>query len=71
MSLGTLVYITLLIVVGYLIIGAGLCYAFITFTDGEIEDYLFALLIFWPITVLIVGIWQSIHFIKNTFRGEY
>lgn len=49
----------------------GFCYAFTIFTDGEIEDYLFALLIFWPITVLIVGILQSIHFIKNTFRGEY
>lgn len=71
MNLATLGYITLLIIISYLIIGAGFCAAFVTFTNGEIEDYLFALLIFWPIAVLIVGILQSIRFIKNTFRGEY
>lgn len=71
MSLGTLVYITLLIVVGYLIIGAGFCYVFITFTDGEIEDYLFALLIFWPITVLIGAVFQLIHFVIAAFKGEF
>lgn len=61
------------IFIGFLYLGIGfLIYGFETIVmDKNTDNYELALLIFWPIAVLIVGILQSIRFIKNTFRGEY
>lgn len=39
--------------------------------DGDIDDYLFAFLIFWPIALLVASVFQLIHFIKAIFKGEY
>lgn len=39
--------------------------------DGDADDYLFAFLIFWPIALITVSVFQLIHFIKRVFKGKY
>lgn len=39
--------------------------------DGDIDDYLFAFLLFWPIALLVASVFQLIHFIERMFKGEY
>lgn len=39
--------------------------------DGDIDEYLFAFLLFWPIALLVASVFQLIHFIKRMFKGEY
>lgn len=60
------------IFIGFLYLGIGfLIYGFETIVmDKNTDNYELALIIFWPITVLIVGILQSIRFIIATFKGE-
>lgn len=39
--------------------------------DKNTDNYELALIIFWPITILIGAVFQLIHFIEAMFRGDY
>lgn len=39
--------------------------------DGELDDFLFAFLVFWPIALVVASIVQLIRFIKFIFKGGY
>lgn len=39
--------------------------------DGDIDDFLFAFLMFWPIALITASVFQLIHFIKRIFKGDY
>lgn len=54
------------IVMGFLISGI-----IGSFTDIDLEDYIFATLLFWPIVLLVGAVFQLIHFIEAMFRGDY
>lgn len=58
--------------IGFLYLGIGfLIYGFETIVmDKDTDDYELALIIFLSITILIGAVFQLIHFIKATFRGE-
>ncbi len=36
----------------------------------DVYDYLFAFLMFWPIALIIVSVFQLIRFVKTMFKGE-
>lgn len=59
--------------IGFLYLGIGfLIYGFETIVmDKNTDNYELALIIFWPITILIGAIFQLIRFIKAMFKGEY
>ena len=55
----------------YLVFGFLLSIMAMGMMDGDVDDYLFAFLIFWPIALIIVSVFQLIHFIKRVFKGKY
>lgn len=59
--------------IGFLYLGIGfLIYGFETIVmDKNTDNYELALIIFWPIVLVIGAICQLIHFIITAFKGEY
>lgn len=59
--------------IGFLYLGIGfLVYGFETIVmDKNTDNYELALIIFWPIVLVIGAICQLIHFIITAFKGEY
>ena len=55
----------------YLVFGFLLSIMAMGMMDGDADDYLFAFLIFWPIALITVSVFQLIHFIKRVFKGKY
>lgn len=60
------------IFIGVLYLGIGfLIYGFETIVmDKNTDKYVLALIIFWPITILIGAVFQLIHFVIAAFKGE-
>ena len=58
--------------IGFLYLGIGfLIYGFETIVmDKNTDDYELALIIFWPITILIGAVFQLIYYVIATFKGE-
>lgn len=71
MSTDTFIIICIFIIGGYIILGLLLSGVIGSFTDIDLEDYIFATMLFWPIVLLIGAIFQLIHFVKAMFKGEY
>lgn len=67
----SLVFILALIIGGYIIVGFLICMIIDCFMDVETDKYVLAILIFWPLVILIGAIFQLIHFVKTMFKGEY
>ena len=67
----SLVFILALIIGGYIIVGFLICMIIDGFMDVETDKYVLAILIFWPLVILIGAIFQLIHFVKTMFKGEY
>lgn len=40
-------------------------------TDVDMNNYIFAFLVFWPIVLLVASVFQLIHFIERMFKGDY
>mgnify|MGYP004527022305 CR=1 FL=1 len=55
----------------YLVFGFLLSIMAMGMMDGDADDYLFAFLMFWPIALITVSVFQLIHFIKRVFKGKY
>lgn len=70
MSADTFIIICIFIVGGYIVLGLLLSGIIGSFTDMDLEDCIFAMLLFWPIVLLIGAILQLIHFVKAMFKGE-
>lgn len=66
-----MVAICVFIVGVYLVFGFLLSIMAMGMMDGDADDYLFAFLIFWPIVLITVSVFQLIHFIKRVFKGKY
>lgn len=64
-------YILALCVAVYLGFGFLLSVMAMGIMDGDIDDYLFAFLLFWPIALLVASVFQLINFAKAMFKGEY
>lgn len=63
-------FICLLLVGAYVAIGF-LVYGFETIVmDKNTDDYELALIIFWPIAILIGAVFQLIHFVIAAFKGK-
>lgn len=58
--------------IGFLYLGIGfLIYGFETIVmDKNTDNYELALIIFWPITILIGAVFQLIRFVIAAFKGE-
>ena len=69
MDTNTLGIICLLIIC-YIIMGLSICGIIGSFTDIDLDDCVFAALLFWPIVLLIGATCQLIRFIERMFRGE-
>ena len=68
---GDTIFICLLLVGAYIVMGL-LVYGFETVVmDKNADNYELALIIFWPITILIGAVFQLIHFVIATFKGEF
>lgn len=61
------------IFIGLAYLGIGfLIYVFETIEmDKNTDNYELVLIIFWPITILIGAVFQLIHFVIATFKGEF
>ena len=59
------------IVGGYILIGLLISSIVGSFTDIELEEYIFATLLFWPFVLVIGAIFQLMRFIKIMFKGDY
>ncbi len=71
MSADTFIIICIFIVGGYILFGLLLSCIIGSFTDMDLEDCIFATMLFWPIVLLIGAIFQLIHFVKAMFKGDY
>lgn len=71
MSADTFIIICIFIIGGYIILGLLLSGVIGSFTNMDLEDYIFATMLFWPIVLLIGAIFQLIHFVKAMFKGDY
>ena len=54
----------------YLILGFLLSILAMLMMDEDVDEYLFAFLMFWPIALIIASVFQLIRFIKTMFKGE-
>lgn len=70
MDTNTLGIICLLIIC-YIIMGLSICGIIGSFTDIDLDDCVFAALLFWPIVLVIGAIFQLINFVKAMFKGDY
>lgn len=59
------------IIGGYIFMGFLISAIVGSFMSVELEKYVFATLLFWPLVLIIGAIFQLIRFIKNAFKGEY
>ncbi len=66
MNLSTLVFCICI----YLILGFLLSILAMLVIDVDMDDYIFAFLMFWPIALIIVSVFQLIHFVKTMFKGD-
>lgn len=71
MSTDVMIIVCVIGIGGYFLMGFLINAAIGSFMDSEVEDYIFATLLFWPLILLIGAIFQSIHFIKDMLKGEY
>lgn len=55
----------------YLFLGFLLSVLAMLVIDVDMNNYIFAFLMFWPIVLLVASVFQLIRFIKNAFKGEY
>lgn len=67
MSLSTLLFCICI----YLILGFLLSILAMLMMDMDMDDYIFAFLMFWPIALIIVSVFQLIHFIEIIFKGKH
>lgn len=58
------------IIGGYIFIGFLISAIVGSFMSVELEKYVFATMLFWPLVLVIGAIFQLIRFIKNAFKGE-
>lgn len=58
------------IIGGYFLLGLLISAIIGSFTDMELENYVFASLLFWPLVLVIGAVFQLIHFFKDMFKGE-
>ncbi|WP_456074157.1 hypothetical protein [Holdemanella biformis] len=54
----------------YLILGFLLSILAMLVMDIDMDDYIFAFLMFWPIALIIASVFQLIRFVKTMFKGE-
>ena len=66
-----MVAICVFIIGVYLVFGFLLSIMAMGMMDGDADDYLFAFLIFWPIALITVSVFQLIHFIERMFKRKY
>lgn len=71
MNADTFIIICVFIIGGYIVLGLLLSGIIGSFTNMDLEDCIFATMLFWPIVLLIGAIFQLIHFVKAMFKGEY
>lgn len=71
MNVFGLVLILALIIVGYVILGLLVSVVIDGFMDVETDKYVLAILMLWPLVLLIGGAFQLIHFFKDMFKGKY
>ena len=71
MSLGNLVFVVVIIIGAYLLMGFLLSAIVGSFMNVELEKYVLATLLFWPLVLVIGAIFQLIRFIKTMSKGEY
>lgn len=55
----------------YLIFGFLLSVLAMLVIDVDMNNYIFAFLIFWPIALITVSVFQLIRFVKTMFKGDY
>ena len=55
----------------YLFLGFLLSVLAMLVIDVDMDNYIFAFLMFWPITLLVASVFQLIHFIERMFKGDY
>lgn len=67
MDLGTLLFCICI----YLFLGFLLSVLAMLVIDVDMDNYIFAFLMFWPITLLVASVFQLIHFIERMFKGDY
>lgn len=71
MSLGNLVFVVVIIIGAYLLMGFLLSAIVGSFMNVELEKYVLATLLFWPFVLVIGAVFQLIRFAKTMFKGEY
>lgn len=54
----------------YLILGFLLSILAMLVMDIDMDDYIFAFLMFWPIALIIASVFQLIRFVKTMFKGK-
>lgn len=54
----------------YLFLGFLLSILAMLVMDIDMDDYIFAFLMFWPIALIIASVFQLIRFVKIMFKGE-
>lgn len=55
----------------YLFLGFLLSVLAMLVIDVDMNNYIFAFLMFWPIALLVASVFQLIHFIERMFKGDY
>lgn len=58
-------------IVFYILMGFLLTGIIVNFTNMELENYVLASMLFWPIVLFVGAVFQLIHFIEAMFRGDY
>lgn len=71
MSLGNSAFVVVIIIGAYLLMGFLISAIVGSFMNVELEKYVFATMLFWPLVLVIGAIFQLIRFVKNVFKGEY
>lgn len=67
MNLSTLLFCICI----YLILGFLLSVLAMLVIDVDMNNYIFAFLMFWPIALITVSVFQLIRFVKTMFKGDY
>lgn len=70
MNVFSLVLILALIIGGYVILGLLVSVVIDGFIDVETDKYVLAILMLWPLVLLIGAVFQLIHFVIAAFKGE-
>lgn len=67
MDLATLLFFICI----YLFLGFLLSVLAMLVIDVDMNNCIFAFLMFWPIALLVASVFQLIHFIERMFKGDY